>query len=118
MSRLAKNLRVPTPADRGPWQAWRPGTPPPIPADTPSADIRVGYARCSRPIVAMAETDRETIRESTLEGLNATVCKGNHGGRPPVITDDMLLASNATELYLIQVVQILRTTISPTATHH
>ncbi|EFL12560.1 resolvase domain-containing protein [Streptomyces sp. AA4] len=39
---------------------------------------------------AMAETDRETIRESTLEGLNAAARKGNHGGRPPVITDDML----------------------------
>jgi DNA invertase Pin-like site-specific DNA recombinase len=39
---------------------------------------------------AMAETDRETIRESTLEGLNAAARKGNHGGRPSVITGDML----------------------------
>ncbi len=39
---------------------------------------------------AMAETDRENIREATLEGLNAAARKGNHGGRPPVITDDML----------------------------
>jgi hypothetical protein len=47
--RLAKELRVPTPSDRGPGQPWRPGTPPPapIPADTPSADIHIGYARCS-----------------------------------------------------------------------
>jgi hypothetical protein len=47
--RLAKLLRVPTPADRGLGQPWRPGTPPPapIPSDTPTADIRVGYARCS-----------------------------------------------------------------------
>jgi DNA invertase Pin-like site-specific DNA recombinase len=47
--RLAKRLRVPTPADRGPGQLWRPGTPPPAPAatDTPATDIRVGYARCS-----------------------------------------------------------------------
>ena len=47
--RLAKRLRVPTPADRGPGQLWRPGTPPPapIPTDTPATDIRVGYARCS-----------------------------------------------------------------------
>jgi hypothetical protein len=47
--RLAKELRVPTPTDRGPGQPWRPGTPPPapIPTGTPSADIRVGYARCS-----------------------------------------------------------------------
>ncbi|MEV7856245.1 recombinase family protein [Streptomyces sp. NPDC088183] len=39
---------------------------------------------------AMAETERENIRESTLEGLDAAARKGNHGGRPPVITDDML----------------------------
>ena len=39
---------------------------------------------------AMAETERENIREATLEGLNAAARKGNHGGRPPVITDDML----------------------------
>ncbi|MFN2534926.1 MAG: recombinase family protein [Pseudonocardiaceae bacterium] len=199
--RLAKELRVPTPADRGPGQPWRPGTPPPapIPADTPSANIRIGYARCShltqelqsqldaleahgiprekifaekvstrvrvRPefekaleacrqikahaphcrviltvyemkrlgrdsaeltaladhltahgialemlagpltgiydpsgtgrvlfafFAAMAETERENIREATLEGLNAAARKGNHGGRPPVITEDML----------------------------
>ncbi|MEU3333039.1 recombinase family protein [Glutamicibacter creatinolyticus] len=199
--RLAKELRVPTPADRGPGQPWRPGTAPPapIPAGTPSADIRVGYARCShltqelqsqldalaahgiprekifaekvftrvrvRPkfeaaleaarqikahaphcrviftvyemkrlgrdsaeltaladhltahgialemlagpltgiydptgtgrvlfafFAAMAETEREAIREATIEGLNAAARKGNHGGRPPGITDDML----------------------------
>jgi DNA invertase Pin-like site-specific DNA recombinase len=39
---------------------------------------------------AMAETEREAIREATLEGLDAAARKGNHGGRPPVITDDML----------------------------
>ncbi|MER5916887.1 recombinase family protein [Streptomyces sp. NPDC001982] len=199
---LAKLLRVPTPADRGPGQPWRPGTPPPAPAveDTPGADIRIGYARCShlsqeldsqldaltahgiprdrvfsekistrvrvrpqfeealrtaREIKAhaphcrviltvyemkrlgrdaaeltaladhltahglvlemlagplpgiydptgpgkllfaffaaiMAETERENIRESTLEGLDTAARKGKHGGRPPVITDDML----------------------------
>ncbi|MCZ4103397.1 MULTISPECIES: recombinase family protein [unclassified Streptomyces] len=199
--RLAKLLRVPTPADRGPGQPWRPGTPMPAPVDpdTPTADIRIGYARCSSltqelqsqldalaghgiprdkifsekistrvrvhpqfeaalaaareikahaphcrviftvnemkrlgrdaaeltaladhltahglvlemlagPLqgmydpsgpgrllfgffAAMAETERENIRESTLEGLDAAARKGNHGGRPPVITDDML----------------------------
>ncbi|MFE1926390.1 hypothetical protein ACFW91_27995 [Streptomyces asoensis] len=41
---------------------------------------------------AMAETERESIREATLEGLDAASCKGKHGGRPPVITDDMLHA--------------------------
>ncbi|MFE9122358.1 hypothetical protein [Streptomyces sp. NPDC007172] len=38
----------------------------------------------------MAETERENIRESTLEGLDAAARKGKHGGRPQVITDDML----------------------------
>ncbi|MGW0068113.1 zinc finger domain-containing protein [Streptosporangium sandarakinum] len=47
--RLAKRLRVQTPADRRPGRPWRPGTPPPAPTgpDRPSADIRIGYARCS-----------------------------------------------------------------------
>ena len=39
---------------------------------------------------AMAETERENIREATLEGLDAAARKGHHGGRPAVITDDML----------------------------
>ncbi|MGW1267086.1 recombinase family protein [Streptomyces sp. NPDC002491] len=38
---------------------------------------------------AMAETEREDIRESTHEGLGTAARKGKHGGRPPVITDDM-----------------------------
>ncbi|MGH3193347.1 MAG: recombinase family protein [Streptosporangiaceae bacterium] len=199
--RLSKALRVPAPADRGPGQPWRPGTPPPAPPapETATADIRIGYARCStltqelqshldalaargiprdkifsekistrfrvRPrfeaalalarqikahashcrviltvcemkrlgrdaaeltaladhltahglvlemlagplpgvydpsgpgrilfafFAAMAETERENIREATLEGLDAAARKGKHGGRPAVITDDML----------------------------
>ncbi len=199
--RLAKELRVATPGDRGPGTPWRPGTPVPaaVPEGVPSADIRIGYARCStltqelqsqldalaahgiprekifsekistrirvRPqfeaalklareikghathcrviftvyemkrlgrdaaeltaladhltahglvlemlagrlpgiydpsgpgkllfafFAAMAETERENIRESTLEGLDAAARKGRHGGRPNVITEDML----------------------------
>lgn len=38
----------------------------------------------------MAETERENIRESTLEGLDTAAPKGQHGGRPPAITDDTL----------------------------
>ncbi|MFC9424719.1 recombinase family protein [Streptomyces sp. NPDC056987] len=198
---LAKELRVQTPADRGPGQPWRPGAPVPVAVDpgVPSADILIGYARCStlgqeldsqldalakhgiprdkifsekistrikvRPqfeaalktaweikahaphcrvlftvyemkglgrdaaeltaladhltehglvlemlagplpgiydptgpgkllfgfFAAMAETERETNCESTLEGLDTAARKGKHGGRPPVITDDML----------------------------
>ncbi|MFJ2618596.1 recombinase family protein [Glutamicibacter sp. NPDC087344] len=40
--------------------------------------------------VAIAETERENIRETTLEGLNADARKGNHSGRLPIITDNML----------------------------
>jgi DNA invertase Pin-like site-specific DNA recombinase len=39
---------------------------------------------------AMAETERENIHEATIEGLDTAARKGNHGGRPAVITDDML----------------------------
>jgi DNA invertase Pin-like site-specific DNA recombinase len=39
---------------------------------------------------AMAETERDNIREATLEGLDSAARKGNHGGRLAVITDDML----------------------------
>ncbi|MGV2919358.1 recombinase family protein [Streptomyces alfalfae] len=39
---------------------------------------------------AMADTERENIRESTLAGLDTAARKGKHGGRPPVITDDIL----------------------------
>lgn len=52
----------------------------------PSGTGRVLFAF----FAAMAETERENIREATLEGLNAAARKGNHGGRPPVITEDML----------------------------
>ncbi|WP_268245702.1 MULTISPECIES: recombinase family protein [Streptomyces] len=41
-------------------------------------------------LAAMAETERENIRESTLEGLDTAARKGKYGGRPPVTTDDML----------------------------
>lgn len=39
---------------------------------------------------AMAETERGNIREATLEGLDAAARQGRTGGRPAVITDDML----------------------------
>jgi len=37
----------------------------------------------------------EYIREKTLEGKQAAAAKGNHGGRPKVIDDDMLLFARA-----------------------
>jgi DNA invertase Pin-like site-specific DNA recombinase len=41
-------------------------------------------------VLAVAQLDREYIREKTLEGQQAAAAKGNHGGRPKVIDDDML----------------------------
>ena len=48
--------------------------------------------RASRPspvLAVAAQLDRDYIREKTLEG-QAAAAKGNHGGRPMVIDDDML----------------------------
>src|SRR5713101_1001282 len=67
-----------TPAVHGPFRAYL--------GRTPSGPGRLLFAF----FAAMAETERENIRESTLEGLDAAARKGRHGGRPQVITDDML----------------------------
>lgn len=42
-----------------------------------------------------AQLDRDYIREKTLEGQAAAAARGNHGGRPPVIDDDMLVFARA-----------------------
>jgi DNA invertase Pin-like site-specific DNA recombinase len=42
-----------------------------------------------------AELDRNYIREKTLEDQQAAAAKGNHGGRPKVIDDDMLIFTRA-----------------------
>ncbi|WUH35855.1 recombinase family protein [Streptomyces sp. NBC_00444] len=41
-------------------------------------------------LAVAAQLDRNYIREKTLEGQQAAAVKGNHGGRPKVIDDDML----------------------------
>ena len=41
-------------------------------------------------LAVAAQLDREYIRDKTLEGQQAAAAKGNHGGRPKVIDDDML----------------------------
>ena len=41
-------------------------------------------------LAVAAQLDRDYIREKTLEGQVAAAAKGNHGGRPKVIDDDML----------------------------
>ncbi|WP_327581632.1 recombinase family protein [Nonomuraea sp. NBC_00507] len=46
-------------------------------------------------LAVAAQLDRNYIREKTLEGQMAAAAKGNHGGRPKVIDDDMLLFARA-----------------------
>ncbi|MEU2427158.1 acyl-CoA dehydrogenase family protein [Streptomyces sp. NPDC007851] len=67
MPKLAKELRVPTPANRGPGQPWRPGKSVPAAVDPslPSADIRIGYARCSHRTLAELATETEIAQTFT-----------------------------------------------------
>ncbi|GAA4619201.1 hypothetical protein GCM10023195_86710 [Actinoallomurus liliacearum] len=46
-------------------------------------------------LTVAAQLDRNYIREKTLEGHAVAANKGNHGGRPKVIDDDMLLFARA-----------------------
>lgn len=46
-------------------------------------------------LAVAAQLDRNYIREKTLEGQQAAAAKGNHGGRPKVIDDDMLILARA-----------------------
>jgi DNA invertase Pin-like site-specific DNA recombinase len=46
-------------------------------------------------LAVAAQLDRNYIREKTVEGQAAAAAKGNHGGRPKVIDDDMLLFARA-----------------------
>jgi DNA invertase Pin-like site-specific DNA recombinase len=41
-------------------------------------------------LAVAAQLDRDYIRDKTLEGQKAAAARGNHGGRPKVIDDDML----------------------------
>nr|WP_157570183.1 recombinase family protein [Microtetraspora malaysiensis] len=46
-------------------------------------------------LAVAAQLDRNYIREKTLEGQQAAAAKGNHGGRPKVIDEDMLTFAQA-----------------------
>ncbi|MCX4631326.1 recombinase family protein [Streptomyces sp. NBC_01443] len=46
-------------------------------------------------LAAAAHIERNYIREKTLEGQVTAAVKGNHGGRPKVIDDDMLTFAQA-----------------------
>ncbi|MEV3926985.1 recombinase family protein [Actinomadura coerulea] len=46
-------------------------------------------------LAVSAQLDRDYIRDKTLEGQQAAAARGNHGGRPKVIDDDMLTFAQA-----------------------
>ncbi|WP_433411241.1 recombinase family protein [Microtetraspora malaysiensis] len=46
-------------------------------------------------LAAAAQIERNYIREKTLEGQATAAAKGNHGGRPKVIDEDMLTFAQA-----------------------
>ncbi|MFF0220684.1 recombinase family protein [Streptomyces sp. NPDC004629] len=57
--------------------------------DTTSADGRLFF----QIIAAMAEFERSLIKDRTKAGLAAAKAQGRAGGRPTVITDDLLVAA-------------------------
>ncbi|WP_149184949.1 recombinase family protein [Streptomyces sp. TRM49041] len=59
--------------------------------DTTSADGRLFF----QIIAAMAEFERSLIRDRTKAGLEAAKALGRTGGRPTVITDDLVAAATA-----------------------
>lgn len=65
-----------------------PGCRPPL---QPALPVPRHPLRCPLPtfLAALAESERESIRESALEGLDAVAPKGRHGGRQHVVTEDM-----------------------------
>ncbi|MGW7362544.1 recombinase family protein [Streptomyces sp. NPDC054841] len=59
--------------------------------DTTSADGRLFF----QIIAAMAEFERSLIKDRTKAGLEAAKAQGRTGGRPTVITDDLLVVAKA-----------------------
>jgi DNA invertase Pin-like site-specific DNA recombinase len=46
-------------------------------------------------LAVAAQLDRDYIRQKTLEGQRAAAAKGNHGGRPKVLNQDMIIFARA-----------------------
>ncbi|WP_079168568.1 recombinase family protein [Streptomyces colonosanans] len=59
-------------------------------------------------LAVAAQLDRNYIREKTLEGQMTAAAKGNHGGRPKVIDDDMLTFAIALKNKGVPVPQIAK----------
>ena len=65
---------MPTPAGRGPGQPWRPGKPVPAAVDPglPSADIRIGYARCSH-LSQELDSQLDALAKHGIDGDKAEI---------------------------------------------
>ena len=46
-------------------------------------------------LAVAAQRDRDYIRQKTLEGQRAAAAKGNHGGRPKVLDEDLIIFARA-----------------------
>ncbi|WP_405692518.1 hypothetical protein [Streptomyces sp. NBC_00057] len=61
----------------------------------------------------MAESEREYIREKSLEGQASARERGRHGGRPKVVDDDMADYARALRTQGVTVPQIARKLVIP-----
>jgi DNA invertase Pin-like site-specific DNA recombinase len=62
----------------------------------------------------MAESEREYIREKSLEGQASARERGRHGGRPKVFDDDMIAYARTLRARGVPVPEIARKLIIPT----
>ncbi len=61
----------------------------------------------------MAESEREYIREKSLEGQASARERGRHGGRPTVVDDDMAAYARTLRAHGVPVPQIARKLVIP-----
>lgn len=60
------------------------------PARSPASTTPTAWAPCSSPYSPLPGRSSATTSEKTLEGQVVATSKGNHGGRPKLVDDDML----------------------------
>jgi DNA invertase Pin-like site-specific DNA recombinase len=61
----------------------------------------------------MAESEREYIREKSLEGQASARERGRHGGRPKVFDDDMIAYARTLRANGVSVPEIARKLVMP-----
>jgi DNA invertase Pin-like site-specific DNA recombinase len=68
-------------------------------------------------LAVAAQLDRDYIRQKTLEGQRAAAAKGNHGGRPKVLDEDMIIFARALHDKGVPVPQIAAKLVIKTGKH-